>query len=291
MFSFLRKYFFYLLTLSMAILALYFFSREILFPPSPKVVFLDVGQGDSILIMSPHGRVALIDSGKYENIGEKVARYLPIGKRNIDLLIATHPDLDHIGGMTTLLDEFQIGKFIYTDLLAGSPVYRELAQKVREYHIDSHQGKAGEKIWLDDNFYLRILYPPFLQKGVDANDMSLVIKLDYGGQSFLFTGDASKNVEKKLIAFYPQRVLHSDILKLGHHGSRNSSGKDFLRDVHPQYGVISVACHNSYGHPHIEVLKNLDELGIKELNTCKDGDIIFSFRHGKWLLKKEKERN
>ena len=281
----LQKYISPIILLVVIISALFLFSQEILSKKQARIIFLDVGQGDAILIISPNGRQVLVDSGKYDDISMKITKYMPFSDRSLDFVIVTHPDIDHIAGFNALLDEYEIGTFIHSGLLAGAPVYRSIAKKVQKYHIPQHQAVAGEKIFLDKDMYLEILSPYTGQKVEDANSASVVVHLLYRGHDVLLTGDAPQKIEQNLLSLYGKR-LKSDILKMGHHGSKNSSGRKFVESVNPQYGIISAGCHNRYGHPSARVLRLLDDLKITELSTCETGDIIFDFVDNGWVLKK-----
>ena len=137
---------------------------------------------------------------------------------------------------------------------------------------------------------LEVLSPHRGQKIEIANDASVVLKLIYGKSSVLLMADAPKKVERDLVSMYGPEKLKSDILKLGHHGSKTSSDASFVGAVNPRYGIISAGCHNSYGHPHPETLRLLDEQRIIELNTCELGDIIFTFDGMHWKLQKEQKK-
>ena len=283
----LQKYILFLIIATIGFASLFLFFNEFLGNKYAKVIFLDVGQGDSILIITPNGRQVLVDAGRYSDISEKIAKYMPISDRSIDMVIATHPDVDHISGFDTLLDEYDIGMFIHSGLLAGAPIYRSIANKVHDKKNYSHAAIAGEKITLDKNMYLEVLSPYVGQKIEDPNSHSVVVRLVYNNHAILLTGDAPKLVEQNIVSMYGKSI-HSDILKLGHHGSKNSSDENFVKTVDPKYGIISAGCHNHYGHPHASVLRILDNNAITELSTCKDGDIVFDFINGAWKLENKK---
>ncbi len=265
--------------------SIFLFFSEISLNREAKIIFLDVGQGDAILIIAPNGRQVLIDSGKYSDISTKIAKYMPISDRSLDIIVATHPDIDHISGFNSILDEYSVDYFIHSGLLAGAPAYRSIANKVRNSNIIVKTAVSGEKIFLDNDMYLEILSPYLNQKIENPNDQSVVIKLIYGDTSVLLTGDASKLIERNLISMYGS-FLDSDILKLGHHGSKTSSDNSFTEKVNPEYGIISAGCNNKYGHPNVEVLRVLDNNHIKELSTCDNGDIIFKYKDGVWFFDK-----
>jgi competence protein ComEC len=279
-----QKYILFWILLVVGFTAVFLFSQEFFRDHNAKVVFLNVGQGDAILILTPNGRKVLVDSGKYGDISMKVSKYLAMSDRSLDLVIATHPDIDHIAGFNELLDEYEIKQFVHSGLLAGAPVYRNIAKKVRKYHIPAHNAVAGEKIFLDKDMYLEVLSPYEGQKIEEPNDYSVVVRLVYRDNAILLTGDASKEVEQNLLKMYGEGRLSAEVLKLGHHGSKTSSDEKFISAVHPQYGIISAGCNNKYGHPHVSVLRALDEQGIEEVNTCEHGDIVFIFDGKKWAL-------
>ncbi len=272
--------------LIVGMISLFLIYSEIFQNNIAKVIFLDVGQGDSILIITAHGRQILVDAGKHSDISEKIANYIPMSDRSLDMVIATHPDIDHVAGFNTLLDEYQIDYFIHSGLLAGASVYRSIAKKVRKHNISVHAAIAGEKIFLDKNMYLEILSPYKNKKIEDPNDSSVVVHLMYQGHGIMLTGDAPKLVEQNILSLYGSERIRSDILKMGHHGSKTSSDENFVAAVHQKYGIISAGCDNRYGHPHASTLKVLDEQNIQEINTCEHGDIVFAFNNGEWNLEK-----
>lgn len=263
--------------------SLFLFIQEITKNQKPKVIFLDVGQGDSIFITTASGRQVLVDAGKYSNITQKISNYMSVSDRSIDVLIATHPDIDHVAGFETILDEYSIDLFLHSGLLAGAPVYRTIAKKVRENNISAHAVVAGDKIKIDTDMYLEVLSPYTGQKIDEPNDHSVVVRVVYKDKAILLTGDASKITEQNLVSMYGER-LESEVLKLGHHGSKTSTDNHFVKTVNPQYGIISASCDNSFGHPHASVLRTLDENEVTELNTCEKEDIVFEFNDGNWVL-------
>ena len=226
----------------------------------------------------------LIDAGRYDDISLKLSPYIPFWDRSLDFVIATHPDIDHITGFNALLNEYPIGMFFHSGLLAGSPIYRSIAQKVQKYHIPAHSLIAGEKIFLDKDMYFEVLSPHKNKKIEDANDYSVVVRLVYQGKAIMLTGDAPQSVERNLVKLYGKQRLVSEVLKLGHHGSKTSSADMFVKAVHPRYGIVSAGCHNKYGHPHASTLRTLDKNNVEEINTCEHGDIVFEFQNGHWEL-------
>lgn len=231
-----------------------------------KVHFIDVGQADAIYISLPDQQDVLIDGGN-EADGSTVVNYLNSqGVDDIELLIATHPHEDHIGGLPAILDTFQVERIIDSGKGATSNIYNEYA------------GKAAEGAeWIPDNSQtytfgdseLQILTGP--GEWDNLNDYSVVCRLDTGDIEFLFMGDASGPAETALTG-----ELDSEFLKVGHHGSRTSSSSSFLARVTPEVAIISVGASNSYGHPTAEALQRLQDAGATVYRTDLYGTIIVS---------------
>lgn len=230
--------------------------------PGPlKVYFLDVGQGDSILIDSPsHGRV-LIDGGKNRKVLSELGKILPFADRRIDLVIATHPDADHVGGLVAVSERYKVG-----------------------LTLDNKSAKRGQVINFGDGAKLTILFPDRDIAGWDDNDASVVARLDYGEFSTLFTGDATIRTENILLE-RNRNILDVDVLKAGHHGSRTSTSLMFAEATSPEYSIISAGRGNTYGHPHQEVLNILNRVGAKILSTIDSGTIKFETDGNKIELK------
>lgn len=242
-----------------------------------KVVFLDVGQGDAIYIEAPNGRQMLVDGGPDAKLLSSLAKVMPFADRSIDVVIETHPDNDHIGGLPILLDNYKVGQILENGVVANSAVYSLLESKIVKNKIEKVIARRGQKIILDPNrnIYFEILFPDRDVSSLDSNDGSIVGKLVYGNDSFLLTGDATLYTENQLEWNEKAETLKSDVLKLGHHGSRTSSSLLWLESVQPRVAIISAGLNNKYGHPSQEVLDRLLSLNIPFLNTAKQGNIIF----------------
>jgi competence protein ComEC len=250
-----------------------------------QVVFLDVGQGDSILITTVTGKQILIDGGAYPDVDVSISRYMPFYDRSIDVVIATHPDLDHIGGLTTVLKRYTVSLFMYSGLHSGISAYQQLTQTLIRSDITIVTAEAGQTMYLDDDTYMEVLSPHSSVSASDANEKSVVVRLVYGTSSVLLTGDASKFNEYDMVSVYKNN-LESDILKLGHHGSKTSSSSLFLDAIKPQHAIVSASCDNRFGHPNEDVIERLVKRGINILNTCTEGDIVFESNGESWVLKK-----
>lgn len=239
-----------------------------------QIVFLDVGQGDAALIITPNGRTVVIDTGPKNNLGSLIAPHLPISDRDIDLLILTHPDLDHIGGTLSLLKSYDVQNLMHSGLLAGAEMYDAIAQKISRKHIPTVVGNVGQVIQLDKDVYLEVYSPNPTFESFEPNDYSVVTRLVYKDTSVLLTGDAPTTIEHNISEVYGDQLV-SDILKIGHHGSLTSTGDFFLELVQPEYAIISAGCNNRFGHPHPDVLSRLFIHDIEIFDTCDDGDIVF----------------
>ncbi|MFA6386707.1 MAG: MBL fold metallo-hydrolase [Candidatus Paceibacterota bacterium] len=243
-----------------------------------KVVFLDVGQGDAIYIEAPNGRQMLIDGGPDAKLLASLAKVMPFADRSIDLIVATHPDMDHIGGFPLLLDNYKVTSIIENGTVSTTTVSQSLEEKITKKKINKIIARRGMHIILDEkkNIYFDILFPDGRDiSNFESNDASIVGKLVYGNKSFMMTGDASLYTENLIEWNEKDSVLKSNVLKLGHHGSRTSSSTLWLEKVNPEIAIISVDKNNKYGHPHKELLDRLLSLKIPFLSTADLGNIIF----------------
>lgn len=239
------------------------------------VAFLDVGQGDAIYIEAPNGNQLLIDGGPSSGVLLRaLGEVMPFWDRSIDVVLATHPDQDHVGGLPAVIDRMRVDGVVTTENTSGTGAYGAFEKAILEKHPQRILARAGERIILDDGVVLEILFPDRSAAGWDTNAGSIVAKLSYGDESFLFMGDSPESIERYLIS-KNSGVLHANVLKLGHHGSRTSNSKVFLSAVGPEYAVISVGKDNKYGHPHKEVLDLLANLKIPTISTVDHGTIVF----------------
>lgn len=241
-----------------------------------RVVFLDVGQGDAILIESPNGNRVLVDGGPPSGkILSELGAILPFFDRDIDVVIATHPDQDHIGGLPDVFRRYSVQALFEPDLYSGNGVYEAMEKVAEKDGAQKIVARAGEIIRLDKNTTLEILYPEKkFPPAIEVNISSVVVKLTYGDESFLFTGDLPKEQENLLAKKYGT-ALHVNVLKFGHHGSKTSTSPEFLAYAAPEYGVISVGADNKYGHPNKETLELAEKENVKILRTDTEGRIIF----------------
>lgn len=239
------------------------------------VAFLDVGQGDAVFIKAPNGRQMLIDGGPNNSVLRELGKVMPFYDRSLDVVVVTHADQDHIGGLVEVLKRFRVDLLIRSNATSTSAVYLELENLIKEKNIKEEIITSPELLNLGANTEFDILFPNQNTAGWETNDSSVVGKLIYGNNSFLFTGDLPLAVEKYLVGKYGN-FLVSDVLKVGHHGSKNSSSEIFVGTVSPIYSVISVGRDNKYGHPSPEAIKNLTTFGGQILKTMDIGTIIFT---------------
>jgi len=242
------------------------------------VAFLDVGQGDSIFIESPTGSQILIDAGPVSNkVLTTLGVVMPIYDKNLDLVIVTHPDADHIGGFPAVLERYDVSAVMQSGVVQKNPtkIYQTLENKIIEKHLQTILARRGQRLLLGGGATLDILFPDRdVSKVTNTNDGSVVAKLTYGKDTFLFTADAPNKIEQILLGYRPNE-LQSEVLKVGHHGARTSTGQSFLEAVAPTYAIISAGKNNSYGHPFLEVIERLTIAGITVFSTIDKGTIIF----------------
>lgn len=240
-----------------------------------EVHFIDVGQADAIFIRLPDGQIMQIDAGK-NNTGDEITEYIKSqGIEKIDYLIGTHPHEDHIGGLDNVIKAFEIGE-IYMPRVSSSKTpttktYEDVLMAIKDKGKAITAPHAGDIIVQGENYKAEV-FSPKREDYDDLNEYSIVIKITYGDAKFLFMGDAEALNEREIVdAGYD---VNADVLKLGHHGSSTSSTEKFLKEVSPDYAVISCGKGNSYGHPHDEIVERCNNLNIKMLRTDNDGNII-----------------
>ncbi len=239
-----------------------------------EVNFFNVGQGDSIFIQTPKRTQILIDGGPSSKVLEKLGKEMPFYDRSINFVISSHPDPDHLLGLIDVLKRYKVDLFGFNGTKSSKPEFQVWEEQISKNKIPLTVLKRGQRISIGNNLYFEVLAPLENFEGREVSDFntsSIVLKMVYKNNSFLFTGDATKSIEKELINQGDN--LDSDILKVGHHGSRTSTTEEFLHAVTPEIAVIQVGEGNQYGHPHSEVLANLEKFGIKILRTDLDGDI------------------
>ncbi len=238
------------------------------------VHFLDVGQGDSAFVELPDGQCMLIDAS-VSSYGDKIVETIEgYGYTEIDYLVATHPHADHIGGMTDVVEGFEIGEVYMSKATSTSKTFEGLLTAISDKGLQIHTAKTGVTIYSDDETEIEIL-APVSESYEETNNYSAVVKITYGSNSFLFTGDAEELSENEMLDECYDK-LRADVLKVGHHGSSSSTSDAFLQAVSPKYAVISCGADNSYGHPHKETISRLNDMGIDYYRTDMNGTVTIS---------------
>lgn len=237
------------------------------------VAFLDVGQGDAIFIESPSGKQILIDAGSNKKVLRELSKQMPFYDRSIDVLIESHPDLDHIGGFPAILNAYEIDSVFSSGVGCKSAICEEFEKSVLEEELEEQVLTRGNILDLGDGVFLEVLFPDRDASEFETNMASLVLKLVYGGNSFLLMGDSPKAIEDYLISL-DGNGLDVDVLKLGHHGSKTSTSEYFIGITSPELAITSVGADNRYGHPNQEVLDILNDFEVEVLRTDEQGTII-----------------
>ena len=261
---------------------------------APKIYMLDIGQGDSFLIIAPGGGKMLIDGGKDAQVLTKLSQVLPLGDSNIDVVLATHPDADHIGGLPYVLDRYHVGLFLTSNVFSDTKTVASMYSVLNKKKIPSYYVRHGMHIdfgtdVISPQNHFDILFPDRDTSHWETNSASVVGKLYIGSRTALFTGDSPIAIEKYLIQTIPE-ILPSDILKLGHHGSKTSNSFEYLKTIHPSLALISAGVDSSYGHPHQETLTSLNTLHIPYISTQTAGTVTLTISPDSttWEMKKEK---
>lgn len=236
------------------------------------VVFLDVGQGDAILITTPRGQHILIDGGPSPNILlSQLSRHLPFWDRSLEIVVNTHPEADHVTGLVAAAERYRIARAVLSDVDHRSGALAALRAALAEAEVEVSQASAGMQLKTEEGLVLEILHPGRVPAGERPNDHSVVIWLRWGQVSFLLPGDIPAEIEDRLVGAYPH--LKATVLKAAHHGSAGSSSAPWLNTISPQVVVISVAADNPFNLPAPETLGRYSERGIQVLRTDQSGSI------------------
>lgn len=238
-----------------------------------SIHMIDVGQGESILIITPNNKTILIDAGE-QSEGRRVKAYLTKNRVNkIDLIIGTHPHSDHIGGLSEIINSFQVEKIVMPKKLHTSATFAKLLTTIESKGLTISAPQQNKFVEFDENIKLHFL-GPIKDYGDNLNLWSIVFRLDYKDKSFLFTGDMEEEAEIDLINTYNKASLRANVLSVGHHGSNTSTSKQFLDHVAPEIALISLGNDNPYGHPHREVITRLEEINSFIYRTDLQGTVI-----------------
>jgi competence protein ComEC len=259
------------------------------------VQFLDVGQGDSIFITAPNGKQVLIDGGPDDRVLLGLSKSMRLWDRSIDIVISTHPDKDHIAGLASVFRLYDIDMIVKGNVSSGTVFDEDLSTAITdEPGLRQVTAWRGERIVLDHvrGVYIDVLFPNSdTHNWDDTNEASVVVRLVYGNQSFLLTGDLVHDVEKYLTTAskIDKQSIRSNVLQLGHHGSKTSSSEEFLISVAPQYSIVSAGKGNRYGHPDPDVIERAKHTGSNILSTIDHGTITFTTDGDRLWVSTEKE--
>ena len=238
------------------------------------VSFLDVGQGDAILIETPDGFEMLIDGGPNAAVLRELSKERSFFDREIDVVVTTHPDLDHIGGLVDVLKRYKVQTILRTENKNDKSAAEAFAAAAQKEKAEEILADAGQVLQLGASTTIQIFSPTGDERQWESNASSIVLRVVYGNTSFMLTGDAPQEIEDYLVKTYGTQ-LDSDVLKLGHHGSKTSSSEAWLDTVTPQYAVVSAGLDNKYGHPHQDVMQRVFARNIQSSHTGTDGTITF----------------
>ena len=281
---------FFLLSLfTLSIAVLYVFLGDLIFTPTAIipadgeviVSFIDVGQGDAILIRTAENAV-LIDAGEHSNVRAVVDELRAAEITRLCYVVATHPHSDHIGGLPLILRDFEVGQLVMPDIEHNTATFENLLEAIESHDIDVYFPEPND-ILRAGSIYMQVLSPP-TEHFNDVNNNSVVLRLVHGETAFLFMGDAEEQAERwilentravsaNVLALENTRAVSANVLKTGHHGSRTSTSDEFLAAVSPDIAIISVGRGNRYEHPHEETLGKLDERGVAVFRTDIDGTV------------------
>ncbi len=246
------------------------------------VHFIDVGQGDCSLIVTPSGETMLIDAGIPES-GDAIVSYISaLGIKEIDIFVATHYHEDHIGASEDVFDAFEIVSVLILDCEVRTVCAKKLLDDIKEEKSEIKYARRGYEFELGEADFLTLSPDKITDKG--GNDDSIILRMEYGEARYIFTGDAEEEAEEAVLSYYGKNDLSADLLKVGHHGSRTSTSNDFFKAVSPNVAIISCGTGNSYGHPHIETIEKLGARVNFIYRTDVHGNIVI-FTDGKKIYK------
>ena len=262
-------------------------------PKDLKIHFVDVGQGDCNFIVTPKNKTILIDGGGSTgsdfDVGEStlLPYILDRGYKKIDLIVISHFDQDHVGGLLTILRELKVNRVCISKQEGDSENYQEFLEIVKEKNIPVTIVKMGDRINIENNLYFDILWPK--EKQIEENKINnnaIVMKLNYNNFSMMFTGDIEEVAEREIVKTYEdKKILKSDILKVAHHGSKTSTTEEILNEIEPKVSLIGVGKNNLFGHPSSEVIERLEELETRVYRTDSNGEITITVNsRGKYFI-------
>lgn len=259
--------------------------------PVCRLIALDVGQGDAILVQTPDHQDILIDGGPNDTVVDALSAALPPGDQDLELVVLTHPHADHVNGLVAVTERLQIHDVLLTGLHFRQAAYAAWRRLLDERHVRQHVAVAGQSytvggarldvLWPVQNLSLRSVSTDDAAAGGGINDSSIVLRLTCGGSQAMLMGDASSEIEERILATGVD--VRAAALKVGHHGSRFSTSRTWLEAVQPRWAIISVGRNNRYHHPHPATLLRLSQAELTVLRTDQQGTIrLWSDGQGGW---------
>lgn len=248
-----------------------------------NLVFIDVGQGDAILIKSPSGKNILIDGGPDSDLAEKISKFIAYRNNKIDLMIITHPHRDHYYGLISVIKKYKTQKIIYSGIDVNLSDYNYMKKIISDYNLELIKPQMGDKYEIDKNLHFQIIYMPKTRTVENLNDASVSIKLTYKNFDAIFNGDASCEIEN--IILKNNQNLKSEIFKASHHGSKYSNCDNLLNSIKPELTIIQSGALNKFGHPHQEAVDRILKSGSQILRNDELGDVIIESNGENYQLK------
>lgn len=274
MFKSCKKYSLLLLIFVFLFFNIFLFSKDFHQPKDLTFVMFDVGQGDGLFIESPTGVQILFDAGPPRKILNNIYSVMSSFDKHIDAIFITNPDTDHIGGFMEVLKNYKVDYVFEPGTINDSKTYQNLKQEIKNKNIIDILARRKMMLDIGSGAYIEILFPDRDVSTWATNDGSIIARLVYGQNSIMLTGDATNKTERIILEENSKEKIKSNILKVGHHGSRTSTSQNFVKIVAPTYALISDGKDNKYGHPHRETLQTLEKFGVKILRTDMLGTII-----------------
>lgn len=245
-----------------------------------KIVFCDIGQGDGMLIVSPEGKQIVFDGGPGTKIVDCLSKNMPFWDRTIEMVVLSHPQKDHMEGLVDVLEKYKVENVVTTGITNDTKIFETWKNDIENEGAKIYKPKAGDKILPDagSNFELDVLWPSEekykdweVSVPSDLNDSSVVLMVSYGSFCAYLTGDLPKEFLENITG------RECQVLKVSHHGSRTGTNEKILDAIRPEYAVIQVGKNNRFGHPHKEIMKMLEDRGIKVFRNDVEGDITLEF--------------
>ena len=252
--------------------------RELQLQPDGKlhVHFLDVGQGDATLIVTPSGKQILVDGGPNMDTLEYLGRFLPFFDREIDLLVLTHPNADHLMALPEVLRRYRVQHILLSGADYSLRRYEAMVQEILSRNISVVLADPARDIDMGDGTVIDVLWPSPDELGnFDVNNASVVVRVLFGNHAILLPGDMEKKAEIAMLRMGGN--MKANVLKVPHHGSKSSSSTGLLFAVRPGLGIVSAGRNNRFGHPHAEVVERYENMGIPLRSTAKEGTISLTF--------------